>query len=117
MFDNLAHGLRVLAERRRLDDLLPEAHMRQTEAAPDQEAVAERVLHLVRLGARADVEILRRASQQKIPHATAHEVGGVAELVKTVQDPQRIRIDIFARNAMIRTRPYHRHALLGFLSA
>ena len=37
----------------------------------DGNSFAEELLHLLRLGVRGDVEILRFASQQKIAHATA----------------------------------------------
>ncbi len=79
VLDDLPDRLRVLAERGRLDHLLAEADVREAEPAPDEEAVAERALHLVRLRARADVEVLRLAPQQEVAHAAAHEIGDVAE--------------------------------------
>ena len=101
MLDDLADRLRIPTERRRLDDLLAEAHVRQTEAAADEEAVAERPLHLVRGRVRADIEILRRAAQQQIAHAAADEIGRIPQLGQTVEDLERVRVDVLAGNAVL----------------
>ena len=62
-----------------LDGLAPEHHMRQAEAAADQEAVAERALDLVGPGRSAYVEVLWLAPHEKVAHAAAYEVGDIAE--------------------------------------
>ena len=79
MLDDLPHRLGILAERGRFDHLLAETDMREAETAPDQEAVAERALHLVRLRARTHVKVLGLAPQQEIAHTAAYEIGDVAE--------------------------------------
>ena len=66
----------VLAERRDLDRLGAEAHVRQAEAAADDPAVPEQLLDLVRVRSSADVEVLRPPAEQQVAHAAAHEVGG-----------------------------------------
>ena len=112
VLDDLADRLGVLAERRRLDDLLAEADMSQAETPPHEEAVAERPLHLVRRRARADVEVLRVPPQQQVAHAAPHEVRGVAEPRKAVQHLQGIRVDVLPRDAMRRALVDHGRVLL-----
>ena len=117
VLDDLAHRLRILAERGRLDHLLAEADVREAETAADEEAVAERALHLVRLRARAHVEVLRLAPEQEIAHPSPHEIGHVSQPGKTIKDLQRIRIDVFARNAMISPCANHGLGLFVFFSS
>ena len=102
VLNDLADRLGIAAEGGRLDDLLAEADMREPEAAPDQKAVAERVLDLGRFRARADVEILGRAAEQQVAHAAAHEISGIAEIGKPIEYLDRVGVDIFAGNAMLR---------------
>ena len=103
MFDDLADRLRILTESRRLDHLLAKADMRQPEPAPDQEAIAECVLHLVGLGARPDVEILRLAPHQQVAHAPADEIRRVTEPGESIEDFQGVRVNVLAGNAVIRS--------------
>ena len=58
-----------------LDDLSTHAHMGDAEAAPDDAHAGEHRAHLFGRCVARDVEILRRASQQEVAHATANEVG------------------------------------------
>jgi hypothetical protein len=48
--------------------------VREAEAAPDDPAVAKELLDLVRLGRRADVEVLRPTAEQEIADAAPDEV-------------------------------------------
>ena len=64
MLDYLADRLGILPKSRGLDDLFAEAHVRKTESAAYQEAVAERTADLVGGGGRRDVEILRFAAHE-----------------------------------------------------
>ena len=57
------------AERRDLDDLVAEAHVREVEAAPDQPAVAEELADLLGVRVGRDVEILRAHAEQQVAHA------------------------------------------------
>ena len=50
-----------------------------------QEAVAERALHLVRLGAGAHVEVLRLPPQEEVADAAADQIRLVSEAGETVQ--------------------------------
>ena len=95
----LAH---LPAERRHLDRLLPELDVRETEAAADDPAVAEEALDLVRVGRRADVEVLGAAAEQQVPDAAADEVGDVVELPQPVEDFEGVWIDVLARERVLR---------------
>ena len=79
-----------------LDRLRPELDVGQTEAPPDDPAVAEDALDFVRVRRRADVEVLRMPVQQQIAHAAAHQIGDVIELAQAVQDLQRVGVDLAA---------------------
>ena len=101
MFDDLAHRLGVLAEGRRLDHLpAGETHMGETEAAPDEEAVAEHPLDLVRRRVRAHVEVLGRTPQQQVAHPSAHKIRRVAAVRKPIEHPQRIGVDVPSGDAV-----------------
>jgi hypothetical protein len=66
---------RVGAEGGDLDDLpAAEEDVREPEAPPDQPRVAEDLLHLVRVRAGRDVEVLRADTEQEVADAAAHEV-------------------------------------------
>ena len=69
------------AEGRDLDDLVAEAHVREMEAAADQAAVAEQLLHLVGMRVGRDVEILRVQAEQQVAHGAADQEGLVAGLL------------------------------------
>ena len=89
------------AERRDLDDLVAEAHVREMEAPADQPAVAEQLLDLVRMRVGRDVEILRVQAEQQVAHGAADQKGLVAGFLEPVEDLQRIRGDVGARDRML----------------
>src|SRR5690606_6219667 len=64
----------VGAEGRDLDDLAPEHHVRQPEAASDQAAVAEQRLDLFRSGVGGHVEVLGMPADQQIADGAADQV-------------------------------------------
>ena len=89
-------GGNLAAKCRHLDDFRAELHVRQAEPPPDDPAVPEQPLHLVRVRRRADVEILRRPAEKQIAYAAAHEIRDVVELLKPVEDLERVRVDVLA---------------------
>src|SRR5262249_1394475 len=62
-------GLDLPAERRHLDHLRPEAHVGQPEPPPDNPAVSEQLLDLIRVRGGADVEVFRTPAKQEIANA------------------------------------------------
>ena len=102
MLDYLPHRLGIAAECRRLYHLVAKPDMREAEAPPDEEAIAERPLDFVRLCRSPDVEVLGLAPHQKIAHAATHEIGGIAEIGEAIENFQGVWVDVFAGNAMIR---------------
>ena len=82
------------AERRDLDGLRAELDVGQPEAAADDPAVAKELLDLVRVRGRPDVEVLRPAVEQQIPHAPAHQIRDVVVLVEPVEDLESVGIDL-----------------------
>ena len=83
----------VLAERRDLDDLQPELDVGQAKPPADDPAVPEEPLDLRGVGVGADVEVLRLAPEQQVPHAAADQVGDVVGLLESVQDAEGVRVD------------------------
>jgi hypothetical protein len=67
--------------------------MGQAEAPTDQKTVAEQAFDLLRRGVGADVEILRRASQQQIAHPAANQVGKVPGTLQTIENLQGVWSD------------------------
>ena len=74
--------------------------MRQPEPAADDPAVPEELLDLAGMGVRADVEVLRLAAEHQVAHAAANEIGDVVMLLQPMEDAQRVRIDVPARDRM-----------------
>ena len=70
---------------RDLDDLRPEAHVCEPEAAADQPAVAEQVAHILGQRIGRDVEILRLDADQDVAHATTDQEGLIAGIAQPVQ--------------------------------
>jgi hypothetical protein len=62
-------------ERGHLDDLVPEEHMCQAEAPPDQAAIAEQPLHFFRPCAGGDVEVLGRHAYHQVAQAATDKEG------------------------------------------
>ena len=84
----LALGRGGGAERRHLDDLAAEMHVRQAEAPADEAAITEQPAHLLGQRVGRHVEILGRDAQQQIAHRAAHQkrlVAGVLQPVKHLQ--------------------------------
>lgn len=101
-------GQNVTPERGHLDGIGTEAHVGETKAPPDDPAVPEELLDLVRMRVGADVEIFGATLQQEVTDTTANQIGGVVELLETVQDFQRIRVDVTPGNRVARSRDDHR---------
>ena len=87
-------------ESRDLDRLGPEAHVRQAEPAANDPAVPEQLLDLIGMRRRADVEILRTTAEEQIANAAADQIRDVIALMETIEDLQRIGIDLLPRNRM-----------------
>ena len=77
------------AERRNFDDLHAEADMGEMEAATDQAAVAEQLLHLFGVGVGRDVEVLGLEAKEQVADGAADEEGLVARILQPIQDFQR----------------------------
>ena len=103
----VVRGRRLLAEGRDLDHLAPEAK-RDTGGKPttDDEAVAEEPLDGMRMRRGADVEVLGRPLEQQVAHAATHQVRGVPVVLQSIEDLERIRIDVLARDVVLRARKY-----------
>jgi hypothetical protein len=90
----LFHDGRVRAERRHLEDLAAlEVHVGEPEPAPNQPAVPEQALHLVRRRAGGDVEVFRRAPDQRVAHAAADQVALVAVLLEPQQHAHGVGVE------------------------
>ena len=91
-------------ERRHFNRLRAELHVRQAEPAADDPAVAEQFLDLVRVGGRADVEILRPPLEQQIAHAAADEIRDVMVFVQPIENFERVGIDVTAGDHVLGPR-------------
>jgi len=94
----------VGAEGGHLDDLAPEHHMRQPEAATDQPAVAELLAHLFGRGVGGDVEVLGMAADQQVTHCAADQIGLETGIPQAVEHAQRVRADVLARDGVLVAR-------------
>ena len=65
---------------------VPEADVREPEAAADQPAVAEQPSHLLGRRIGRDVEVLRLDADQEVAHAAADEEGLVARVPEAIED-------------------------------
>jgi len=102
--DGQLGGIDLTPECRDLDRLRAELDVREPEAAPDDPAVAEELLDLMRMRRGADVEVLRAPAEQQIANAAADQVRDVMMFVQTVEDLECIGVDVAARDRMIRSR-------------
>ena len=82
--------------------------MREPEATADDPAIPEQSLDLIRVRVRADVEVLRLTAQQQVPDAATDQIGREIVLVEPVEDPQRVRIDVPARERVALARNDYR---------
>src|SRR6185503_16593585 len=94
----------VLSKRRDLDRLVSELDVGQPEPAPDDPAVPEQALDLVRVGVRTDVEIFGMPAEEQVANAAAYEISNVAVLLKSMENPEGIRVNVPARDRMICAR-------------
>jgi hypothetical protein len=103
------------AERRNLNGLRAEHHMRKTEAPANQAAVAETTLDVFGRGIGGDVEILRVSAEQQIAHCTADQVSGEAGFVQAIQHAQRTAGNVLARDGVLFARDdaQVRHGRIG----
>jgi hypothetical protein len=101
-------GRELAPERGDLDVLGAEPHMREAEPASDDPAVPKEALDLVRMRRGADVEVFRPPVEQQIADAPTDQVGQVIVLVEAVEHFQRIRVDLRARDRVLRARHDHR---------
>lgn len=87
--------------------------MRETETPADDPAVSEELLDLIGVSRRADVEVLRPSTEEQVADATSDEIGNVVALTQPVEDFQRIRVDVTARQRMrfARNDPWLNHRL------
>ena len=95
-------GSAFLPEGGHLDDLVSEAHVAQPEPSPDDEAVAEELLHLLGRGVGADIEVLRLAAKEQIAHAAADQERLEAGTAEPIENPQRIGIDLLSGQRVLR---------------
>ena len=87
----LVHALRHhrhagCAKCRHLDDLVPEADVREPEAPADQPAVSKQPPHLFGRRIRRNVEVLRDDPDQEVAHASADEEGLVARVPEAIEN-------------------------------
>ncbi len=78
--------------------------MREVKTPPDQPAVAEQLLYLVRVRVGRDVEILRVQAEQQVAYGATHEERLVAGFFEPIQHFQGIGRDIGARDRMLVAR-------------
>ena len=97
---------RVRAERRGLDDLRAVEDVGEPEAAPDDPAVPEQALDLVRRRARDDVEVFGFETEEEITHATTDEVGEVIIVSQSLDDLCGVGIDLIRRNLHVELSLY-----------
>ena len=94
----------LAAKRSDLDDLGAELDVRQSEPAADDPAVAEELLDLIRVRRCPDVEIFGTAPEQQIAHTAANQVGNVIVLPQSIEDLERVGIDVAPRERMLGAR-------------
>ena len=91
-------------ERRNFDDIHAEAHMGEMEASADETAIAEQLLHLLRVRVRRNVEVLGFEADQEVPDRASHKEGLVTRVLQPIKDLQRIRRDMGPRDRMLCAR-------------
>src|SRR5690349_11044895 len=106
-------GSQLATEGGHFDRLGTKPDMSQPEAAADDPAVLEQTLDLIRVRVGADIEVLRAAAEQQVADAAADEVGRKVALMEAVENLQRVRVDVFARDRVLRARHDHRNGHWG----
>ncbi len=92
------------AEGRDLDDLLPEADVREPEAPADQAAIAKQAPHFVGRGVGRDVEVFRLDADQEVTDAAADKEALVAGVLESIEDLEGVARNLRARHGMVRAR-------------
>jgi hypothetical protein len=77
--------------------------MRQPEASADDPTIPECTFDFVRHCGRPDVKIFRAASKKEVAYTSADQIGGMPELLKSIHDFQRVRVDIASGERMLGT--------------
>jgi hypothetical protein len=78
--------------------------VRQSETTPDDPAVPEQFLDLVRVCIRPNIEIFWATTQKKVPYAPSNQVCRVFVFVEAVENLEGFRINVPARNAVVSAR-------------
>ena len=78
-----------------------EPHVAEAEAAAHDEAVAEELLDLLRVGVGADVEVLGLALEQEVAYTASHQVGHEAVVLQAVEDLEGILVDVLAGDVVL----------------
>ena len=86
-------------ECRHLDRLLPEPHVRETEAPADDPAVSKQSFDLVGVRRRADIEVFRPAAEEEVADAAAYEVGDEMFSVEPIEHTEGVGVDLLAGDA------------------
>src|SRR5690606_5807363 len=74
------------------------------EPPADEPAVAEQVFYLLRQRIRDDVEVLRMAAEQQIPHTATYQERFKPRISEPVQDLESVRRDVRAADVVFGTR-------------
>jgi hypothetical protein len=77
-------------ERRNLDDLAAEKHVRQAKASANQAAIAEQFSDLLRQRIRRDVKILWLYANEQVADTTAYQKRHETGIAQAIQHSQRI---------------------------
>ena len=85
--------LRAATEGRDLDRLRAEHDVGETEAPPDDAAVAEERPHVLGTRAGRDVVVLRRPAEEEVPDASSDEVGLEPSPLEPANDLGRVRVE------------------------
>ena len=103
-WDGKLRGRQLAAEGGHFDRLGAEADVSQPEAPSNDPAILEKTLDLIRMRVGADVEILGTTAEQQVADAAADQIRDVIVLAKAIEDLQRVRIDVAARDWMLGAR-------------
>jgi len=102
--DDLFARRQLTPERCDLDDLGAELDVREPEAAADDPAVPEQLLHLRWMRGRADVEVLGPAAEQQIADAAADEIRDVIGFAQPVEHLEGVGVDVSTRDRVLGPR-------------
>ena len=82
--------------------------MRQTEAPPDEAAIAKQLANLFRMRVGSHVEVLGTEAGQQVAHSAAHEKRLVPATLQTVKDLERVAGNARSAERMLRPADDHR---------